>query len=67
MLIKLAWKNIWRNKKRTIIVGTSVFFAVILASVMRSAQVGSFDYMIYSLANINIGYLQIQHPEYSNS
>ncbi len=60
MLLKLAWKNIWRNKKRTIIVAASVFFAVILATVMRSAQLGSYRYMIQSTAKMQTGYLQIQ-------
>jgi len=60
MLFKLAWKNIWRNKKRTLIVAASVFFAVILATVMRSAQLGSYRYMIHSTAKMQTGYLQIQ-------
>jgi len=64
MFIKLAWKNIWRNKKRTAIVSTSVFFGVILASVSRSGQIGSFDYMIHSIAKIHLGFLQVQDSSY---
>jgi ABC-type lipoprotein release transport system permease subunit len=67
MLLKLAWKNIWRNKKRTLIVTTSVFFAVVLSSLMRSAQIGSFDYMIQSLAHIHLGYAQIQNPQFQGN
>jgi ABC-type lipoprotein release transport system permease subunit len=64
MYISLSWRNIWRNKKRTIIVASSVFFAVILAAVMRSAQLGSYSYMIDSSAKLFTGYLQIQGEEY---
>jgi ABC-type lipoprotein release transport system permease subunit len=64
MYFSLSWRNIWRNKKRTVIVAASVFFAVILAALMRSAQLGSYGYMIDSSAKLFTGYLQIQGEEY---
>ena len=64
MYFSLSWRNIWRNKKRTIIVAASVFFAVILSAIMRSGQLGSYNYMIYSSAKLFTGYLQIQGKGY---
>ena len=64
MYLALSWRNIWRNKKRTVIAAASVFFAVLLASVMRSAQNGSYDYMIDSSAKLFTGYLQVQGKGY---
>jgi len=62
--IILAWRNIWRNKRRTIITTASVFFAMFLALVMRSFQVGSYDHMINNAVESYTGYIQIQDAEY---
>lgn len=60
----LAWRNLWRNKKRTIIAASSVFFAVLLALVMRSMQRGSYDLMIDSSVRISTGYVQVHAKGY---
>lgn len=57
--IKLAWRNLWRNKKRTLIAAASVFFAVILSLIMRSMQKGYYDYMIDSSVRLFTGHIQI--------
>ena len=64
MYLSLSWRNIWRNKKRTLILAASVFFAVLLAIVMRSGQLGSYAYMIHSSAKLLTGYLQVQGKGY---
>ena len=64
MYLSLSWRNLWRNKRRTIIAAASVFFAVVLAIAMRSMQHGSYAYMIYSSAKLFTGYLQIQGKNY---
>jgi lipoprotein-releasing system permease protein len=60
----LSWRNLWRQKRRTLIAAASVFFAVILAIVMRSAQLGSYAYMIHSSAQLYTGYFQVQNEDY---
>jgi ABC-type lipoprotein release transport system permease subunit len=64
MYLSLSWRNIWRNKKRTLIAAASVFFAVMMAIIMRSAQHGSYAYMIDSSAKLYTGYLQVQGKGY---
>lgn len=64
MYLSLSWRNLWRNKKRTVIAAASVFFAVLLAVVMRSMQNGSYGYMIRSSVKFYTGYLQVQGKGY---
>ena len=62
--IKLAWRNLWRNKKRTLIAAASVFFAVILALLMRSMQTGYYDYSIDASVRMYTGYIQVHGKDY---
>lgn len=57
---KLAWRNLWRNRRRTIIAISSIVFSVLLASWMRSMQEGSYDSMIDNTVKFYSGYLQVQ-------
>lgn len=62
--IKLAWRNLWRNRRRTLIVISSIIFSVLLASWMRSMQEGSYESMIDNVVKYYSGYLQIQNSDY---
>lgn len=64
MYLKLAWRNIWRNKRRTLITAASIFFAVILAIATRSAQTGSYENMIRNVVSFFTGYVQIHKTGY---
>lgn len=60
----IAWRNLWRNKKRTLITISSVFFALLLVVVMRSFQIGSYENMINSMTRMYAGHLQIYSKGY---
>jgi ABC-type lipoprotein release transport system permease subunit len=62
--LRLAWRNLWRNKRRTAIAGASVFFAVFLAVAMSSMTAGSHEYMIRSAVGFYTGHIQIHGPKY---
>jgi putative ABC transport system permease protein len=65
MIFKLAWRNIWRNKRRTYITVASVFFAVLFATVVKSIHKGTWDNMVNNVINYYFGYVQIQPLGYS--
>ncbi|MCB0489099.1 MAG: FtsX-like permease family protein [Cyclobacteriaceae bacterium] len=62
----LAWRNIWRNKRRSLITILSITFAVLLACAMRSMQLGSYDRMIENSVRFYMGYIQIHKDGYWN-
>jgi ABC-type lipoprotein release transport system permease subunit len=64
MIIKNAWRNIWRNKRRTIITASSVFFAVFLALIMRSAQLGTLYKIVDDTLDSYSGAVQVHKAGY---
>ncbi len=64
LFFRLAWRNVWRNKKRTLIACASIFFAVFLAVAMSSMQTGQHEYMINTAVRFSTGHVQIHGKGY---
>ena len=63
-IFKLAWRNIWRNKRRTYITMASIFFAVLFSSFMVAFQKGGWDRMIDNVVGYYFGYAQVHQDGY---
>jgi len=62
--LRLAWRNLWRHKRRTwLTVGAMIFSNALLVAVI-SLQFGSYDMMINNTLRAFSGHLQIQHSKF---
>jgi ABC-type lipoprotein release transport system permease subunit len=64
LTLKMAWRNIWRNRRRTLITMGSIVMAVVLSAVMASMQQGQYDQMIDNTVGSFTGHIQVQAPGY---
>lgn len=66
MYLKLAWRNLWRNWRRTLITAGAIVFAVVAAIVLQSMNRGSYEVMIDRMVSFGTGYVQLQDYRYQN-
>lgn len=63
-LLKLAWKNLWRNRSRTLITVAAIFFAVILSTLAESLKQGVFENLVRNVVSFYTGYIQVHKAGY---
>lgn len=64
VMLKMAWRNVWRNPRRSLLTMGAVGFACVLLIFMLSMQFGSYATMIDASLRIRSGHLQIQAAGY---
>ncbi len=67
LILKLAWRNIWRNKRRSFLTLIAIAFATFSAIAMRGMQLGTYDENIKNAVEQFTGYLQIQPKDYQKN
>lgn len=63
-MVKLAWRNIWRNKRRSLITIASVFFAFFFCVLLISMQSGAWGRMIENILRTQVGHIQVHQKGY---
>jgi ABC-type lipoprotein release transport system permease subunit len=66
-LLKLAWKNLWRSKRRTIITGISIGFGIFLAVTFTGTGDYFYTRMIDAGATMGFGHVTIEAKGYNAS
>jgi len=62
---KIAWRNIWRNKRRSLLTISAILFASSLLIFSISLQFSSYDTMIDAAVKRHTGHLQVQADGYN--
>jgi ABC-type lipoprotein release transport system permease subunit len=63
-LAKMAWRNLWRNRRRTIITLSSIAFGLLLAVLATGLGDKSWTDLIDLAARMSGGHVTLQHPGY---
>lgn len=64
MLLQLAWKNIWRNKKRSGILIITISIGLLGGLLSSAINNNMVDEMVRNAVKIKYAHLQIHHPKY---
>jgi ABC-type lipoprotein release transport system permease subunit len=64
---RMAWRNLWRQKRRTWLTATAMIFSNVLLVFMISLQLGSYDMMINNTLQAFSGHIQVQHQDYQDN
>jgi|Deesub1362B_J571_1020462.scaffolds.fasta_scaffold03899_2 ABC-type lipoprotein release transport system permease subunit len=67
MLWKIAWRNLWRNKRRSAIILTSIVIGVIALIITDTIYMGMGNQMLYNQIGIHVGHIQIHKKGYHDN
>lgn len=64
MLLTLAWKNIWRNKKRSLIILMATVFGLWAGLMADAVMMGMGESIVNTAIDRDLAHIQIHHPTY---
>ena len=67
MTLRLAWRNLWRQPRRTWLTTSAMVFSNVLLIFLISLQFGMYGMMIDNTLSLMTGHLQVQAPGYRES
>ncbi|MBE2250514.1 MAG: ABC transporter permease [Myxococcus sp.] len=67
MLTTMAWRNLWRNTRRTLITASSIAFGLMMAILFTALSDGQWGRAIDDAARVGPGHITIQHHEFQET
>ena len=67
MLLKLAWRNIWRNKRRSLVVLISIIVGVNAILMIDGLTNGMIFQMLFNQISSNIAHVQVHKKGFSDN
>jgi ABC-type lipoprotein release transport system permease subunit len=60
MIAKMAWRNLWRNRRRTIITLVSISFGLLISNTFTSIAAGTYSKLIDTAAQSGTGHVTLE-------
>jgi putative ABC transport system permease protein len=67
LLMSMAWRNLWRNRRRSLIAIAAVVFAMFLSIVQMGIEDGTHAVSIRTAVRLSTGFIQIQKIGYNKA
>ncbi|HAQ76241.1 MULTISPECIES: ABC transporter permease [Hyphomonas] len=64
MMLTLAWRNLWRRRRRTLFSIVAIAITAAVVVFLPSLQAGSYSSMVRTYIGFTDGYAQVQHKDY---
>lgn len=67
MIVRLAWRSIWRNKRRTLITMTSIALGLTIAVFFTAMAEGVFRQLVNEAIRMQAGHITLENADYQTS
>ena len=67
LIFRLAWRSLWRNRRRTIITVSSIALGITLALFLISMAEGMYKKLIDDAVRMNAGHVTVENREYARA
>jgi ABC-type lipoprotein release transport system permease subunit len=65
-ILRMAWRNVWRNRRRSLVTISAMTLALTVMILYSALIEGYMQGMEHNLLALELGDIQIHHPEYQN-